>query len=388
MRIGIYGGTFDPVHNGHIRVADIIAHELSLDRVYFVTASDTPLKATESKVSGAIRFEMVKAALKGEKVFLPSDAELKRGGKSYTADTLEYFGKNFPGAELFFIVGGDRLADFSKWYCPKRIMRLCSIAAVRRKNAAENYAYLAETIERDFGGTVYVSEEYGPDISSSMIRERVYGALPVSDFLPLPAELILYENALYVPDDIKFIFEKLKTVLDEYRLRHTLLTVREAIGLAYRHGVDTKKARLAAILHDCVKFDREAMDNYAAEHGFYFTDEEKTNPYLIHARMGAFAAREDYGVEDPEILNAIASHTIGSFDMTKLDKVIYLADKLEPSRQYIRINDLRELAYSNLDAAAAAVMKRAIDYTKASGRAIHPSALGIIAALENKKPKG
>lgn len=384
MKIGIYGGTFDPVHNGHIQAAKIIMRELSLDRVYFVAACDTPLKASESETSSTLRFEMLKAALKNEKKFTASDVELKRGGKSYTVDTLEYFTEEFPDSEIYFIVGGDRLADFSKWYCPEKIMSLCSLVAVRRRNTVKDYDGLAEDIEKQFGGKVYVSKAYGPDISSTLIRERVYNALPVAHLMPIGAEIILYENALYFPEEIKAIYEQLGKQLNGYRLKHTLLTVREAVELAYIHGVDTKKARLAAILHDCVKFDVPVMIQYAEKHGFEITGEELMNPYLIHSRMGAMAAEKDYGVKDPEILNAIARHTLGSGDMTKLDKVIYLADKLEPSRQYRKIDTLKKIAAKDLNAAVIAVMKHTVNYTKSSGRTIHPSTMGIIAALENQ----
>ena len=384
MRIGIYGGTFDPVHNGHIQAAKIIMRELSLDRIYFVAACDTPLKASQSETSGILRFKMLKAALKNEKDFTASDVELKRGGKSYTVDTLAYFKKMFPYAEIFFIVGGDRLADFSKWHCPEKIMNLCSLVAVRRRNTVKDYALLEEDIEKSFGGKVYISEAYGPDVSSTEIRERVYDALPIAHLMPMDAELMVYENALYFPVEIKSIYEKLRQDLNGYRLKHTLLTVREAIELGFRHGVDTKKARLAAILHDCVKFDVPMMIQYAEEHGFKITDEELMNPYLIHARMGAAAAEKEYGINDPEILNAISRHTLGSGDMTKLDKVIYLADKLEPSRQYRKITALKQLASQDLDAAVIAVMKHTANYTKSSGRTIHPSTMGIIAALESK----
>ena len=387
MKIGVYGGTFDPVHNGHIQTAEIIMRELSLDRIYFVAACDTPLKESESETSGVLRFKMLKSALKNKKDLLASDVELKRGGKSYTVDTLEYFREQFPDAEIFFIVGGDRLADFSQWHCPEKIMRFCSLAAVRRRETAKDYSALAADIEKRFGGRVYVSEAYGPDISSTLIRERIYNALPVSQLMPFEAELILYENALYFPKEIRSIYEKLGKCLNEYRLKHTMLTVREAIELGFRHGADTKKARLAAILHDCVKFDTPAMIDYAGKHGFELTDEELMNPYLIHARMGAMAAEKVYGINDPEIINAIARHTLGSADMTTLDKVIYLADKLEPSRQYRKINVLKQLACQDLDSAVIAVMRHTVNYTKSSGRTIHPSTMGIIAALENKKAK-
>ena len=202
--------------------------------------------------------------------------------------------------------------------------------------------------------------------------------------MPLSAEMLLYEKRLYQPKSIEQLAERVSNVLDEYRMRHTMLTVREAVGLAQYHGLSTEKARLAALLHDCAKLGREETVRYAEKMGYALTNEERENPFLIHSRIGALLARDLYGVQDTEILNAVERHTVGCAEMTPFDEVIFLADKLEPSRDYRRIRDLRELAFRDLDRATIAVLRNTIEYTENKGMRIHPQTEITIAALEKR----
>lgn len=382
MKIGIYGGTFDPVHNGHICIAKAVMKELGLDYVYFVVTADAPHKLTREHIGGDMRLKMVQLSIDGWEGLEASDVELRRGGVSYTLDTIREFKRSFADAELYFIVGGDMLADFPTWHCPGEILKLATLVAVKRPNTVESYTELADKITAELGGRVMVTQASGPDISSTEVRRRVLCAEPIEHMVPFGAEMCIYENLLYMPEDIKQIASRLASVLDTYRMRHTMLTVREAVGLASCYGIDGRKARLAAILHDCVKLGGKETIEFAAGRGFELTDEEIANPYLIHSRLGAVIARCDYGVQDDDVINAIDRHTLGSENMTELDKIIYLADKLEPSRKYRHVGKFRKLAYTNLNQAVVAVMKHTIGFIHASGREVNPATLRAIASLE------
>ncbi|MCH5279766.1 MAG: nicotinate-nucleotide adenylyltransferase [Christensenellaceae bacterium] len=384
MKIGIYGGTFDPIHNGHISIAKSIRRELGLDIVYFTVAADPPHKSSSERTPGNIRLSMVRAALEGEEGMAASDIELRRDGVSYTVETLHAFKRQYENAELYFIVGEDMLENFPTWYRPGEILSLATLAAAHRPHGSDNMEQVAERIEAEFGGRVLITDVCGPDVSSTDIRNRVFNALPIFGMVPYAAEIIIFERQLYVPQEISAIGAALAKVLDEYRLEHTMLVVREAELLARKYRLDVKKARIAALLHDCAKLNGQQMIEYADARGFELTDEERLYPFLIHARLGAEIARSEYGIEDTEILNAIRRHTLGSEDMTDFDKIIYLADKLEPSRNYRKLGSLRELAYRDMDAAVVAVMRHAINYTKSSGRRVHPMTVRAIEALENK----
>ena len=327
---------------------------------------------------------MVCAALKRERGMRASDIEIRRGGVSYTVDTLREMKRINKKAGLYFIVGADMLEDFPKWKNPKEILELAALVAVNRRGQERDIEALADGIRAEFGGRVEIISAEGPDISSTEIRRRVQNAQTVERLVPLSAEMLLYEKRLYQPKSIEQLAERVSNVLDEYRMRHTMLTVREAVGLAQYHGLSTEKARLAALLHDCAKLGREETVRYAEKMGYALTNEERENPFLIHSRIGALLARDLYGVQDTEILNAIERHTVGCAEMTPFDEVIFLADKLEPSRDYRRIRDLRELAFRDLDRATIAVLRNTIEYTENKGMRIHPQTEITIAALEKR----
>jgi nicotinate-nucleotide adenylyltransferase len=388
MKIGIYGGTFDPIHRGHIDIAKAVKAELGLDSLVFVVAADPPHKDIAGRTPADTRLKMVELALENEEGLSVSDIEIQRGGVSYTVDTLEYFKGLHPEAELFFVLGADMLSSFSNWYKPDRILELAALAAVQRSGQSADIADIASELMRRFGGKVIATGVCGEEISSTEIREKTYAALPISGLLPCETELFIYKNLLYMPDKLIGVKRLLEERLDESRLEHSLLTAREAVILAHKHGLDTEKARLCGLVHDCAKLRGPALESYMKRLGFKPTKDERQNPYMIHARLGALAAEKEYGITDPQILNAIKLHTLGSADMMPFDEVIFLADKLEPSRDYRRISHIRELAYEDLDAAVAAVIRNNIAYNRSRKTPVHPSTFETLEAIENRAFKG
>lgn len=187
---------------------------------------------------------MVCAALKRERGMRASDIEIRRGGVSYTVDTLREMKRINKKAGLYFIVGADMLEDFPKWKNPKEILELATLVAVNRRGQERDIEALADGIRAEFGGRVEIISAEGPDISSTEIRRRVQNAQTVERLVPLSAEMLLYEKRLYQPKSIEQLAERVSNVLDEYRMRHTMLTVREAVGLAQYHGFQQKKRGL------------------------------------------------------------------------------------------------------------------------------------------------
>lgn len=384
MKIGIYGGTFDPIHVGHISIARAVKEELELDCCLFVVAADPPHKDLTGRTPAELRYKMVELALENEDGLIASDIEIKRGGVSYTVETLEALKTQDPDAELFFIMGADMFENFHSWYMPERILSLASLAAVQREGHNADLAALADSISAQFGGRVIITEVCGKDISSTDIRERTLSAKPITDLVPYELELFIYRKLLYMPEQLHRMRARLEMMLDESRLEHSLLTAREAVLLAYRHGLDTEKARLCGLVHDCAKLRGPALEKYMRKLRFNPTKQERQCPYTIHARLGAVAAKKEYGINDPQILTAIERHTLGSADMTPFDEVIFLADKLEPTREYRKIAALRTLAYDDLDAAVAAVIRNNIAYNRSRGMPIHPSTYDTLGAIEHR----
>lgn len=392
MKIGIYGGTFNPLHNGHLAVAKAALKCLNLDRVLLIVANDPPHKHDVDRISGDVRLEMVETGLKNEQRLFPSDIELKRGGVSYTVETLECLSNESKGSELYFIVGADMLENFPSWYEPERILKCASLVAVGRPNGegsmheqSVRLKLIANSIEQRFGGHVFVLEEYGPNISSTQIRKAVKNACSISDLVPVEVEKYIYTHLLYFDEELERIGEELKARLDKERFEHTMLVAREAVMLAHRYGVDAKKARLAGMLHDCMKINHHDLIEYAHVHGYVLSQKELDYPFTIHGRLGAESAREEFGVRNEEILNAIRHHTIGSTNMSALDKIIFIADKIELSRNYKGVEELRAIAYRDIDSAVIAIMKNSAQFAIARGSRVHPDTKKIIAVLENEE---
>lgn len=384
MKIGIFGGSYDPVHLGHILTARSVYEELGLDKLFMVAAAIPPHKEALGRLPGSIRYRMLDGALKNDEGIFPSDVELKREGKSYTVDTVEFFSRQYRGAELFLVVGGDMLENFPTWREPEKILSMAKLVAVTRPDEQRDMRALARDIEANLHGTVLLSEFTGPLISSTEVRRRMEEAIPVTELVARHTELYMYENALYMPRELQDIRAVLSERIKRKRLSHTMLTALEAVKLAHRYGADTKKARLAAILHDCVKLPNKELVEFCDANGYEISDYERENPYLIHSRLGARLAQEEYGVDDEEILQAIRHHTLGRVGMSLMDKIIYVADKIEPSRHYEGLDDVRRVAYENLNRAMLLVMQHSAEYTVSSGRKINPSTAAVMEYLKGE----
>ncbi|MFR8779423.1 MAG: bis(5'-nucleosyl)-tetraphosphatase (symmetrical) YqeK, partial [Enterocloster sp.] len=154
------------------------------------------------------------------------------------------------------------------------------------------------------------------------------------------------------------IRKHLKKKLDPMRFEHTLGVSYTCQALAMRYGYDLDKAELAGLLHDCAKrYDRPTMLEKCISRGIPVSESEERDPSLLHAKLGAWMAREKYGVDDEEILSAIACHTTGKTDMGMLDKILYVADYIEPRRyKAADLPRMRKLAFEDLDRACLAIM--------------------------------
>lgn len=176
--------------------------------------------------------------------------------------------------------------------------------------------------------------------------------------------------------DIQQCEEKLRTLLNPRRMRHSLGVRDMSVRLARRYGADEKKAALAGLLHDCARaIPNNHLLHWANSFGIVVSDIEKAEPLLLHAPVGAEIARRDYGITDPDICSAIRHHTTGGVAMTKLDKIVFLADFIEPSRDYPHVDVLRRIAAKDLDEAVLAAYDQTLRYLVHEGQMIHAAAV-------------
>ncbi|MFH1826599.1 MAG: bis(5'-nucleosyl)-tetraphosphatase (symmetrical) YqeK [bacterium] len=172
------------------------------------------------------------------------------------------------------------------------------------------------------------------------------------------------------------IIKKLKAALNRDRFKHSLRVEKAAVYLAQQHGVAVKKASIAALLHDYGRqFPRNQLLKQAQKHKIKTGSLEKAEPKLVHAKLSALLAKKDFKITDPDILSAINKHTLGSPRMTKLEKIIYLADHLEEGRSYPEAKKIRQLAQHKLDQAVALAAAQAILYLLRMNVPIHPGTI-------------
>jgi nicotinate-nucleotide adenylyltransferase len=187
MKLGIYGGSFDPVHLGHLLVAQAAVEELGLDKIFFVPAAQSPFKPDQKPAPDAVRLQLLRLALAGKTNCEIDDQEIKRGGTSYTIDTLRDYAKRFPGAELFYLIGADNAAKLNEWRSAAELAELAEFIAVPRPGGAP------ASFPAPFRGRALKGFPF--DVSSSQIRGRVKKNLPIENLVPLAvAEAIRAAN--------------------------------------------------------------------------------------------------------------------------------------------------------------------------------------------------
>jgi nicotinate-nucleotide adenylyltransferase len=199
MKTGLFGGTFDPIHLGHLIIAEDVREKLGLDRVIFIPARNPWLKADREISDGKHRLRMVKLAVASNPYFEMSAAEMERSGPSYTIDTVEAMKEEFgPGEELYFIAGSDAVADMPRWKDPERVMSLCRIVGVRRPGAAEIDVEALRPLIPAVSSCLRVIDVPQIDISSTVIRERIRAGLSIRYLVTDEVEEYIHEHKLYL----------------------------------------------------------------------------------------------------------------------------------------------------------------------------------------------
>lgn len=197
-KTGIMGGTFDPIHCAHLRMARCAMEQKGLDRVLFMPSKIPPHKMGRDVSDERLRAHLVKLAVEEEDGFYYSDFELRREGTTYTAMTLALLREQYPGEEFYFIMGGDSLFQFTQWYHPEEIVRYAVILAVSRGTVgAGQMKEQAEFLAEQFHGRFELVRMEKMEISSSLIRERLAKGEPVQQMLPEKVYEYIKEHSCY-----------------------------------------------------------------------------------------------------------------------------------------------------------------------------------------------
>ena len=364
MAIGIFGGTFNPPHLGHLRLARAFAERFSLARVLVIPTFVPPHKQSPDLADAGTRVRMCEL-LFGEAPFEVSTMEISRGGRSYTVETLEALHAQYPQEALFLLIGSDMLRSFDTWHRAQDIRKLCTVcAAVREKGD-----------RLDANGAVLLEDFEPIEISSTEVRERVRLGQDVTDVVGKAVAACIAENGLYA--DAYTAYRKLlRAKLGDYRLRHSFCVADAARTLAERYGADPEKAYFAGLLHDVMKDTPcDGQRQMIEDGGTVLTDAERGNPKLWHAMAGEAYLRTQLHVADADVLNAVRYHTTGRAGMSLLEKILYVADYLSADRQYDGVDRMRRLAESSLEEAMLFGQSFTISDLAQKEQIIHPDSV-------------
>lgn len=382
-RIGIMGGTFNPVHQGHIDMARAAAAQAGLDKVLFLPTGNPPHKR-QGVVDAEDRYRMVASAIAQEPLMVPSRLELERPGVIYTVDTLTILKEKYPKAQLFYVIGADTLMELKHWRNYEKVLTLCSFLICPRMGSASP-AELENERKRltDLGGSLSYVRMAPVDTASTQIRE----ALTAGQEPPLlPPTVLEYARAcgLYGMESRLYLgrawLSQLWEALSLKRFAHTLGVAFTARRLALLHGLDPVQAETAGLLHDCAKcLPLPEMQRICQEHALTQDPALLESGNLLHSVAGAFLAASSYHVTDPDVLRAISCHTTGKVGMSPLDMAVYLADKIEPGRApYPALDQIRAAAALSLPRAMLLSLEGTAKYVKKGGKPLHPTTQAVV----------
>ena len=351
-KIGIFGGTFDPVHIGHLLFAEAALEQAGLSDVWFMPAHIQPFKQGVNTMPDDDRLRMLRLATADNPNFDITTIETDKGGVSYTIDSLRALRSENPGRSICFVIATDMFLNIGKWKnADDLISEFDFIVGGRPGYDNEAAERMAEKYRKTHGARIEFMTNPLLEISSTEIRRRL-GA----------GESIRY----YVPESVRR-YLLVRGKVGEKRFEHTKRVVDLAVEMAERFEVSRYKTALAALLHDYCKDPAGGVEND-----------------LYHGNMAADAAIRDFNISDEDILNAIRYHTTGRAGMSKLERIIFLADTVEPGRTYNSISRLRETCLDDLDKGTHTVLVELKKYLLQKGLTVSADTDAAIEDLSNR----
>ena len=390
-KIGIYGGTFNPPHTGHLQAAKQAVETLGLDELLMIPDRIAPHKEIPAgSPTPDQRLEMLRIALAGEEKIKPSDIELKREGVSYTYLTLEGLRDLYPDARLTLLMGTDMFLSFETWKEPEKIMTMAEIGVFYRGEKGEKAAIEAQKEKLEArGATVTLVENNVINISSTQLR-RLLAFHAADAFLPAGVGDYIRSHGLYdtTAQWKNLPMEELEPIvirlLHPNRVAHVLGCRDTAVKMAEHWGENVVDAARAGILHDITKvLDGPLQLTLCEAYGKILSDFSRKYPKTLHALTGSLVAEKIFG-ENEAVVTAICHHTTGRANMGLLEKIIYVADYMEPCRDFPGVEKLRELAYSDIDAALKLGLEMTLEHLARQGNEVSAESREALAFLNNR----
>ncbi|MDR0722710.1 MAG: nicotinate (nicotinamide) nucleotide adenylyltransferase [Treponema sp.] len=401
MKLAILGGSFNPVHMGHLVLADTVLSALRYDRIILIPAYQSPFKQGAVGGSPQDRLDMLAASIPGDPRFTMDDCEIKRKGVSYTIDTIkDIMARYRPEGKLGLVLGDDLAGNFLSWREASEIMSQVDIIIAHRIAAAsESFPYPHKRLNNAI-----------IEISSAVLRDRIQDQGNWRYLVPAGARGIIEDRKLYgyippeacgtvpgvpsipaAPSTWELISEvetAVRRAVSFSRFLHSRNTALLCWDLCIRFGLDPQKGYLAGISHDmCKSLGEEEMFFWARMDEKEIEAIERKKPSLLHGRAAAVVLKNRFNLHDEGILEAVRLHTTGGMGMGPLAKVVYIADKLEISRGDLdpTIQDLRETA--NLDRLFEAVLEETVGYLRSQALDISEGTLRLFETVHKRNSR-
>ncbi len=356
MKIGVYGGAFDPIHLEHMKIIEKTYAELNLDKIILLLSYSPPHKINKFSPFH-IRARMLQSQVENLEYVIVDQREYHKGIEyNYAYKILAQLVNEYQDDKLIYIIGGDSMVKFHTWVHPEIIAKTLPIAVVARQGY-EKIELSIQHARKKYGADIRLLSFVGDNVSSSIIR-ATYEFGDISDFVSTKVNKIIRQEKLY--NHYQFHINKLKASVSDKLFQHSKSTVLYALKLADKLDLNYEEVFLATLLHDCAKEKPYTNQNEYKDYP----------PKIIHQFVGATVAQKEYGINNPKILDAIRYHTTGRKKMTLLEKLVFCADMLEPFRQFDNVDNIRNLIEKDFDAGFNACVEASINRLMATQREV------------------
>ncbi len=374
----LYGGTFNPIHRGHLDICVRARQAVDARRVLLMPAAQPPHKSAGWLAPDQDRLAMCALAAREYDLIQVDDWEIRRGGRSYTVDTLGHLAAVFPEEELWLLIGTDMFLTFTQWHRWEEIGKMASLLVASREEGDRERLLDQQQKLAERGVRSRLLQNPPMPMSSTQIREELRRDGTTGKVCPQVLDYIR-EKELYLhpPEELDYLRRYIRPLMTDYRYRHSLGVEKQAVKMARRFGADQRKAALAGILHDvCKDMPKGALLQNILESGIINGIDFKASPQLIHSYAGALYLQSHMDIHDLEVIEAVRYHTTARAGMSLLETVVYLADLTSEDREYPDVGEMRRLCDTDLRKAMIHALTHTVKELTRKQKPICPDTLG------------
>ena len=374
----LYGGTFNPIHRGHLDICVRARQAVDARRVLLMPAAQPPHKSAGWLAPDQDRLAMCALAAREYDLIQVDDWEIRRGGRSYTVDTLGHLAAVFPEEELWLLIGTDMFLTFTQWHRWEEIGKMASLLVASREEGDRERLLDQQQKLAEQGVRSRLLQNPPMPMSSTQIREELRRDGTTEKVCPQVLDYIR-EKELYLhpPEELDYLRRYIRSLMTDYRYRHSLGVEKQAVKMARRFGADQRKAALAGILHDiCKDMPKGALLQNILESGIINGIDFKASPQLIHSYAGALYLQSHMDIHDLEVIEAVRYHTTARAGMSLLETVVYLADLTSEDREYPDVGEMRRLCDTDLRKAMIHALTHTVKELTRKQKPICPDTLG------------